>query len=273
MPSPKTQVRARQREWARSRGIAVDEQGYTFRLEDNLHVPLSRASYEEFDKGDGSELPRAGKRGKMQALHSSSALACNVFEYWRQRDLAPLGNALDLETSIAEIRFEQKYPTGLKGNAPNLDVVLELVSGHVIAVESKFLEPYGAHPAAFNPKYFEAGLAYWGEYGLDGCQALAQNIQDGRQAFRWLHAQQLLKHALGLAASGLAWSLWYLWYQVDGSPGREHAEEVEEFGALVQSDGIGFRSMTYQDLFARLRAVGASDHQRYIDYLGDRYFA
>ena len=273
MPSPKTQVQTQQREWARSHGITFDEQGYTLDPKDNLYLPLSDASREEFANGDGSELPRGGKRGKMQALHSSSALACNVFEYWRQRDPTPLANALGLENPIAEIKFEQKYPTGLRGNAPNLDVVLQLRSGQIIAIESKFLETYARHPQGFNPKYFDSGRAYWSDRGLNRCQKLAAQIQDGERTFRWLHAQQLLKHALGLANSGLDWSLWYFWYQVDGAPGIEHAQEAEEFGELVKSDGIGFRSMTYQDLFERLPTVSASGHQGYLDYLGDRYFA
>ncbi|NHA14161.1 hypothetical protein [Thioalkalivibrio sp. XN279] len=273
MRSPAGQVRARQREWARSQGVAFDDQGYTLNLEDNLYVPLSNASMKEFEQGDGAELPRDGERGKMQALHSSSALACNVFEYWRQRDPAPLAEALGLTESIAEIRFEQKYRTGLPGNAPNLDVILALTSGRIIAIESKFLEPYGRHPAQFNPKYFEGGRAYWKSAGLKCCQDLAHQIQGAERNFRWLHAQQLLKHALGLARSGHEWALWYAWHEVEGTQGAEHAAEAAKFGEMLDLDGIGFRSMTYQDMFMRIRAVCTTQHQPYLDYLGNRYFA
>jgi hypothetical protein len=272
MPSPVAVVRAQQQAWAKAQDIPTDAAGYTLRLDDNLFVALSDKSVGDFKSGDGAELGDGLTPGKMQALRSSSALACNVFEYWRQRDPAPLANALALTRSISTIRFEQKFPTGLRGNAPNLDVVLGLESGH-IAIESKFLEPYEKHTAGFRSTYFDGDRTYWEERGLKHCQELAHRIQDGRQNFKWLDAEQLLKHALGLAKCGGEWSLWYLWYEVDDVPGTEHAAEAEEFGTLANMDGIGFRSMTYQDLFARLYKFGARDHRRYLDYLADRYFA
>ncbi len=42
----------------------------------------------------GSELGENGGRGKIQTLHSSSAIVCNFFDYWRAGDLKPLAEAL-----------------------------------------------------------------------------------------------------------------------------------------------------------------------------------
>src|SRR5687767_8908705 len=54
-------------------------------LERNLFEPLSPQARSEYNSGDGRELGNTnGSPGKMQALHSSSALCCNVFHYWRR---------------------------------------------------------------------------------------------------------------------------------------------------------------------------------------------
>ncbi len=58
----------------------------------------------------------------MHAVHSSSVLACNVFDYWRAKDLGLMGQALGIESLIERITFEAQFPTGLPGSPPNLDV-------------------------------------------------------------------------------------------------------------------------------------------------------
>jgi len=58
---------------------------YAKSLERNLFEPLSADALAEFKAGDGGELGgQDGNPGKMQAVHSSSALCCNVFHYWRR---------------------------------------------------------------------------------------------------------------------------------------------------------------------------------------------
>jgi hypothetical protein len=137
----------------------------------------------------------------MRALHSSSALACNVFEYWRGRDGSPLAAAL----------------------------------------------------------------------GYLHSQQLASRLQSGAVAFRWLHAEQLLKHILGLTASGRRWELAYLWYEAPGVAGSEHVAEADEFALVTVSDGIAFRSTSYQALFSALRRRAEAD-ETHLRYLGERYF-
>ena len=264
-------IRAHLGSWAAGRGIALNSVSRTLALDDNLYVPLSRASYREFAEGDGAELGKPGKPGKMHSLHSSSALAVNVFEFWRGRDRAPLAAALELADEITGVRFEQKFRTGLPGTGPNLDVVLDLASGALIAIESKFLEPFGGHVPGFRWSYFaDRNDGEWARGGYPACQALAQRLEWGETRYTWLHAEQLLKHILGLHRSaGKPWSLLYLYYGVDGPAGAEHTAEVAEFARVVAADGISFRAMTYQELVRGLRAAGADEEYR--TWLKERY--
>jgi hypothetical protein len=255
--------------------VRFDRAGYTESLSDNLFAPLSVFTEEESRSGDGAELGRPGERGKMQALHSSSALACNFFDYWRGRDTHALASALSLPVPIVKIAFEQKFPTGLRGKAPNLDVVLRPLSGSLIAIESKFLEPYGTAGAkpGFKAKYFESNQGLWQGAGYPHCQELAKALYSRDHAFKWLNAEQLLKHILGLARGGGQWTLLYLWYQVPGTATGEHAAEAEQFGSVATSDGIEFKALSYQTLFQDLRRHVEARDREYMDYLRNRYFA
>jgi hypothetical protein len=236
---------------------------------------MSPQALAEFGSGDGGELGRPGNRGKMRALHSSSALAYNFFEYWRGRDASPLASTLRLPAPIVGVDFERKYPTGLPGNAPNLDVVLTSPSGSVTAIESKFLEPYYGHGSAsgFKAKYFESESGLWRVAGYPRCQELAERLYSDKAAFRLLNAAQLLKHILGLATSGKQWALVYLWYEILGTSTAEHAAEAAEFARIAVADGIEFRALSYQSVFAEMQTGSGAAHQEYMAYLGGRYFA
>lgn len=274
MVSPAFPVRQQQQEWALRKGISFDKAGYTLVLRDNLFQPLSPCAEEEFRAGDGAELGKLGTRGKMQALHSSSALACNVFDYWRGRDTSALAKALDVSGPICSVAFEQKFPTGLRGKAPNLDVVLRPREGPRLAIESKFLEPYAGTSAksGFKAKYFETEPGLWHKAGYSGCQALARSLYEGDHANSWLNAEQLLKHILGLSRSGKEWTLLYLWYEVTGSTIAEHAKDIGGFAQCVTGDGIAFKAMSYQELLRRLQGFTDARDAAYIGYLKERYF-
>lgn len=266
-------VKKQQRSWAVSKGIACDHSGYTVKLDDNLHIPLSHISRDEFGGGDGGELGTLGKRGKMQALHSSSALACNVFEYWRGRNSSVLVQALRLSKDLTKIEFERKFKTGLPGNAPNLDIVITSNDGSITAIESKFLEPYSSHQAGFKDKYFESDSGLWKQAGFPKCQELAARLRDKEKPFKWLHAEQLLKHILGLSKSGLQWKLSYLWYEVPSPASSEHAQEINDFALVLAADGISFQSISYQTLFTVMQSCANGAEKEYISYLERRYFS
>ena len=83
-------ILTKQTEWARNRGIKLigsrgnrGRPSYTAQLNENLFQPLLKEVYQCFEAGDGSELGSSDFPGKMQAVHSSSALVINVFQYWK----------------------------------------------------------------------------------------------------------------------------------------------------------------------------------------------
>jgi hypothetical protein len=267
-------VKTKQRAWATALGIDLDAEGYCTALDRNLFHSLSERSLAEFAAGDGSELGKGGARGKIQALHSSAALSCNFFEYWRAGDLAVLGTAFGLRTRPSRVAFERKFPTGLGGIAPNMDVVLHEPDSTAFAIESKFTEPYSSSrlKCYLKPKYFLHGRRLWTEVGLPGCQAVAECLRDDAHDFKLLDVSQLLKHMLGLARTGSSWRLCCLWYRVDGSVGGRHQEELEHFSQELGADSGRFTSLTYQDLFARVRTIIGPEHDAWVSYMEKRYF-
>ncbi|MFC5460467.1 PGN_0703 family putative restriction endonuclease [Massilia niabensis] len=279
--SGKSIVLGRQREWAQGHAKSIDSRGYLDSIEANLLQPLSAVALAGFKRGSGSELADTALRpAKMKALHSSAALAVNVFDYWSMRDPAPLGTALGLarlgrQDPIRAMAFERQYPTGLGGNPPNLDIALHLESGFTIGVESKFTEwmtPKSTGEDVFRPAYFPEANPVWRSRCLPRCQQLAEAIQAGKERFQWLDAPQLLKHALGLAtALPGQFSLQYLYFDSQGKEGAAHRDEIGRFSAMV-ADEIRFDSRTYQTLFGAMANNSCEQDRDYIAYLRDRYF-
>lgn len=260
-----------QKRWAESHTIPYDKANRrVLSLDDNLFAPLDDDTQTEFKSADGSEFGTEDKPGKMSSLNSSSALVCNVFDFWRRRRLAPLLRACGIKSSRNKLRFEQKFPTGLGGTPPNLDIVLSCDGkGPVTAIESKFTEPYfSSDHTGFSASYFR-DKKLW--EGLERCRGLAENY--AQENFQSLNAAQLLKHGLGLHQRFTAerFELLYLWYDVPGSSAAETLrKEVERLSLTVSTD-FQFRSLTYQELFGRLLpAIGKTD---YAAYLGSRYFS
>ena len=267
---------AAQISWATENNLAPDSRGYLSEVENNLFRPLSDAALTAFNQGSGSELVDTPRRpAKMKALHSSSALAVNVFDYWSGIDAEPLAKVLGLSDMITAVEFEAQYPTGLPGNPPNLDVVLHVTSGKPLAIESKFTEWMQSKPAGkapFKDKYFERAAGEWSQRGLPACQQLAEQMQRGDLNFRYLDAPQLLKHALGLATRlGDQFSLGYLYFDVTGAAAESHREETARFAAAVD-DSLGFFARSYQELFDALRVTIDGGHPAYLEYLSQRYF-
>ncbi len=282
----------RQIRWARSRDLDLigsagnrRELAYTTSMDANLFEPLSPAARGELEQGDGDEL--AVKNGcpcKMQAVHSSAALSCNLFHYWRsQTNRKPLLDALGMfGDQCAAIEFEAKRPIMDNPDRnvfkvdPNLDVVLHLPAGGSlgeIAVECKFTELY--RPSKPSDKGLKRPYLtsehLWD--GLANCQQLAHHLSPADNHFVHLHAAQLLKHILGLKhRNGVAgFALLYLWYDVpDSSEACRHRDELTEFSEIVRGDGVAFVAMTYQEVITRF-AEHYAGHEQYFDYLVGRY--
>jgi len=272
--SVKSEVLNKQLNWANSRGLNPDERGYLSSYEKNLYQPLNQQSKIAFDNGSGSELlDQPTRPAKMRALHSSSALAVNFFDAWVGVDGAPLMKILDLDSEASNIRFEGQYPTGLPGNPPNLDVVLELKDDLVVGIESKFTEwftPKSATKPPFKKKYFPAGIGVWEKVGLPETQRLADEMQTNAVTFRYLDAPQLMKHALGMATHhGSGFRLFYVYFDAEGSEGVAHRTEISSFSNRLDAE-LGFQAYSYQELIAALQGLAAVPPE-YLEYLRARY--
>lgn len=271
--STRTDLLARQIRWARGAGLIVDARGYLPNIEANLFRPLSEPTRLNFTRGSGSELVDTPTRpAKIRALHSSSALAVNVFDHWQGRNAAPLMAALGLTGTLASLRFEAQYPTGCGGTPPNLDVALTMDGGHVVGIESKFSEwltPKSHARMPFSPAYFPAGDGLWARRGLEACQVLATAIAASERRYTYLDAAQLLKHALGLATHlPTGFTLLYVYFDQPGPESAQHRAEAADFAACVDA-ALHFRALTYQDVIDRLEQGGAAAD--YLAYLRARY--
>lgn len=258
-----------QTRWARSKGF--EPKNAYLSLAENLRQELSDGALADFERGNGGELRMRGIRPpKMNALRSSAALSANVFDYWRSHDPAPLQQALGLRDKITRVSFEEHFGTGLKGNPPNIDVLLTLEGNHYVAIESKFTEWLAVRERTLDPKYFPAGHELWARQNLPDCQSLAIGYRE-QGPFKYLDAPQLLKHALGLARKkGGTYELYYIYFDWNCPEGAIHADELARFEAMVGKE-IRFRALTYQHLFERLSSTIRPEDAGYLEYLTARY--
>lgn len=274
--SARSELLKQQRNWADATGLSPDARGYVPNVNTNLYRALSPIAKQGFKNGSGNELEdRNGRPAKMRALHSSSALVVNVFDYWAVRDTGPLMKALGLKKAQLPLRFEAQFPTNLEGSPPNLDLAIELISGMTVGVESKFSEwltPKPPKKEYFKPKYFPGGKFIWKDQGLSGCQELALSIHRGVEKYRYLDAAQLLKHALGLATQlSNRFVLYYLYYDWSCPQSEQHKKELERFTNLLGEE-LRLQTLTYQELFSRLSSAPDKIDGGYLSYLRKRYF-
>lgn len=274
MVTGKTGELRAQRRWADARGVRYDAFGCVLEFADNLRAPLDAAALAELTRG--SELtPGLARPARALSLRSSAALVVNVFAYWRGRDQTPLLRALGLDGPGGErLAFEEPLPTGLPGDPPFVDVALFRPDGRWVAIESKYSEwlvPRRPGRRVFKPKYFPLGLGVWAAAGLPRCQALALDVQAGRERLKYFNAPQLLKHALGLAHAGLRTSaLVYLYFDRAGKEQARHRAEIERVVTRLAPE-VELHVTTYQALFDALRATQGVE-RNYLDYLAQRYF-
>jgi hypothetical protein len=267
-------IRARQKAWARVFEIPVDPRGYTKDISDNLFQPLSILSYKDFQQGGGRELKSGdgSKPAKMSALESSSALLCNVFDFWRIRNPEEFGRLLNIPEPVIQIYFEVEFPTRLRGNPPTLDMVFVDQTDVIWGIEAKFCEPYRPKSKLppFADSYFPDGVGLWATRDLILCERLARNLHERKTIFERLDVAQLLKHALGLYNQPRRAHLWYLWYEEPGPEAEEIRRDLALFGEQVDPQ-LNFRTVTYQAVFKSVcNAPGVNTE--YIEFLSSRYF-
>ncbi len=254
---------------------------YTTILDQNLIEPLLEKPRAQFQNVNGNEiLGTPESPAKMQALHSSSALGVNIFQYWQKRGLldeiaAACGFCKKGIKFTTEIVFEEKYPIRSKFIVPpNIDVVFrnnQRSQYKGFAVECKFSEAYSpSEHDGLKGKYLEEA-ELWND--LPAVKELAAEINPIDKRYQYLHAAQLIKHILGLkevhGKSGF--KLMYLWYDVVGKAGAIHRQEIEDFSNIVKEDDVRFHSMSYQELIVLLARDYRDEHGEYIQYITDRY--
>lgn len=268
-------ILSQQQTWARQRGIVFDDDSYTLSLNDNFFSHLSPETKKEFKSGKGTELGDGHSRGKMQALHSSSALVVNVFEYWRSHNIDTIARACGAPSGMSEMRFEQTHPTPLGGIPPHLDIEFRGVGGiRPVAIESKFTELYNRKTKRKIRDRYLSRKGLWEQ--LPRCEMLIRRIREeekGKTSFAYLDAPQLLKHILGLTTKfgARGFELVYLWYDLPSSEADKHRQEVKEFKKQI-GDDIHFSDLPYQELFSVIKNSPGAD-KNYISYLSERYFS
>lgn len=279
---------SKQIQWALNRGIKLKgskgqrgRRTYTRTLEQNLLGSLHPAVRKQFENADGAELKSSqGNPSKMQAVHSSSALGVNIFQYWLRKKQVPVmaaacGFCRKGVSTPEKIVFEDKYPIEDEFQfPPNIDVVIHNSPASrfkVFAVECKFTEAYNSRGhTGLKPEYLKLGMI-WDD--IPALRDLAKSLCPDDKRFRHLHAAQLIKHILGLKEKSAKdrFRLLYLWYDVLGEEGCIHRKEIEAFTVVARSDGIKFHSLSYQELIVRLAKECGPEHKQYIKYITGRY--
>jgi hypothetical protein len=271
--------------WAQRKGIPLQgsagdrgEPNYTLSVGQNilggeLH-PSVRAA---FDAGAGGEL--RGSIPTMSALHSSAALAVNLFQYWLVRgDWGTIATLLAAPSGgIASGRFEDPFHVCEDSEAhgftvaPHLDFALRYKDGSRVGVECKLFEPYGrlGH-ALLKPAYLALPDA-WTD--IPACRALAEQLAVSAADFHRLGAAQLVKHILGLKFQAPIDTvrLIYLYCDAIGDEAAEHRDEIRRFQAAIAGDPISFVPMSVQEFILRAVRRVRADHTAYVDYLAERY--
>lgn len=249
--------------------IAIDDKGYAADFRDTLLPLVATEDFEaDLRAGDGKELET-----KFRAAHSSSGLAVNCFAPFRRRcaDLA-----LPAVGPFAELRFEKKCPTGLRGGrAPNLDVLIA-GSGGVVGIESKLTEHLTRHRAAFSPAYAEQIQDARREQGYFREML---RLVEAPDSYTWLDAAQLIKHAFGLGHTfaNRAVTLFYLYWEpanAEASPElAAHRDEIASFAERVAGSTPAFQAMSYPELWQYWRdSAGIPEWlTSHLDELAARY--
>jgi len=281
-------ITSKQTQWALNRGIhLIGSEGirgrpaYTTDLDQNLFEPLLDSVRERFIGGNGNEIVgTSDSPAKMQAVHSSSALGVNVFQYWQRINqvsviAAACGFCQPGEVLSEKLVFEDKYPVeGIHRIPPHIDVVFHNSNSSTVkryAVECKFSEAYGSHGhKGVNPAYLSLDKV-WED--IPALHKLAKSISPDNNVNIHLDSAQLIKHILGLKSHGgiSSFKLLYLWYDVLGKEGAIHREEIESFSDIAKMDGVSFSALTYQELILTLAVECRQDHHAYIKYLTERY--
>ena len=241
--------------------VAYNTNGYAPRWEDNLLPGLPLAEIRaDLESGAGGELG-----GKLCAAHSSAALVVNTFGPFR---MMPGGLRLAGAAGFSASRFEAQLPTGLRGEAPHLDLLAE--GDAVVAVESKCTEWMNSKPASFSPSYDRLrdmfGDSPWYQ------EMLRLRAEPGK--YDYLDAAQLVKHAFGLMNRygrrpvRLVYLYWEPLDAIGWTECIDHRKEADALAAAVRMSQIQLLPMSYHELWEEW---GRGTPPPHLGYLLRRY--
>lgn len=287
-------IQKKQVAWALANGFipqgsTYDNKGeyhYLTELKDNLFQPLSDFTLNQFKNADGGEFNDYEKNGnryrpKVNALHSSSVIVMNTFQYWLDKNIFQLLHALELcskrsvqvssvKREEVKIEFEKKIRISNDLSkfkfSPNIDVVVN----NQFAIESKFTEPYKGRKKGISEKYTLENEIW---KGLEFIYELANELHPNNERYNYLDAAQLIKHILGLKVQNKnkKFTLLYLWYDTLGNDGALHQSEIEDFAKIAKLDNIKFKHISYQKFISNLMANYYYEHKEYCNYITKRY--
>lgn len=303
-------IRTKQQLWAKSHITDKMRDGnyhdtHTKKPDDNIYKGLTPETRKAFDDAKGGELIE-GKQGdpaKMTALHSSSALCVNVFQYFQNKPnnlkmavlqacglVAPKNKG-----NVESFEFECRRFKIKDISTPNIDFVAEIAPSRIIAIESKFNEPYAyPHDNFLREEYYiPENKSIWDDLpelydalDIEHAEEITKKDKNGNETkgklifpyYKYLDAVQLLKHLLGVVNSSDKKSeIWltYLWYDSLGEKGLAHRNEIEDFRKLIEektSSRIKFRHITYQEVICNLNKIlNRAEHEEYLNYITSRY--
>ncbi|WP_396594861.1 PGN_0703 family putative restriction endonuclease [Brevundimonas sp. R86498] len=194
--------------------------------------------------------------GKLLSPESSAALAVNTFGWFASRPhlLPPFpGQAFEAPPREVEVEYCARFPWR-GGRHPWLDAVVE-TPGKLIGVELKRCEPFRDRKLASLSDAYDRPV--WGST-MRPYEDMRDRLRKVPNAFRYLDAAQLVKHAFGLVTDGARKqkpaTLVYLFAEPSQLAGRpippetleEHRREVAEFEAAVAGAGVVFHALSYR---------------------------
>jgi hypothetical protein len=229
----------------------------------------------------------------MNALHSSSALCVNIFEYWRKKNnYDVLKTALGIKSDIKEIHYEgkdnnlehkfkyiQKDTTkeGKKILHPHPDVYFECIDGSFVPVEVKFAEPFDKENKKNTDLDNFKSNFLWDKFDKSSPNKIWGNLVElwrfyisvSSSDFQFLDHLQLTKHLLALAKISTKLHLIYIYYP-DVSD-RAFDDEIKKFATILSKDNITFTPLSYIELIDKISKNISSDDKDYLNYHQNRY--
>lgn len=194
--------------------------------------------------------------GKLLSSESSAALAVNTFGWFisRPRVLPNFpGLVFDAPPDNVDVEYCARFPWR-GGRHPWLDAVVE-TPAMLIGVESKRYEPFRDRKWASLSEAYDRPV--WGS-GMRPFEDMRDRLRKVPDAFRYLDAAQLVKHAFGLVTDGARKqkpaTLVYLFAEPSHLAGRPippealeaHRREVAEFKAAVAGAKVVFHALSYR---------------------------